>query len=164
MEYFWIRQDSRYIHTPMIVDFYQSMRRQNFTVDKAYKIPDYNVVFCDTDKEWDRIDVLDSQVFMVSEMVRHVFQMYEKNIRYKFFCCLNNKKEEYANYYAPVIPELDCLAEKKTNGIKREKIGTSSIFRVKNPEREMVIVRLDVAESLLRRGVKGIEWKRMVLI
>lgn len=78
MEYFWIRQDNRYIHTPIIKDFYQTMRRQNFVTDKAYRIPDYNVVFCDTDKEWDRIDVLDCQVFLVSDLVRHVFCMYEK--------------------------------------------------------------------------------------
>ncbi len=163
MEYFWIQQDNRYLHIPMIQGFYQNMRRQDFMMDRAYKIPDRNVAFCDTEQEWDCIDIVDRQVFLVSEMVRQVFSMYEKRISYKFFCCLNNRTGAYINYYAPIIPQLDCLAEKRSIRLKKEKIGDSSIFRVKNAEKEMVVVRLDVAESLLRRNVKGIVWNRMVL-
>lgn len=68
------------------------------------------------------------------------------------------------NYYAPIFPQVDCLEEIKTSRIKREKIGDFSIFQIKNPDREMTAVRLDVAESLLRRRVKGIEWQRLVLV
>ncbi len=164
MEYFWIRQDSRYLHIPMIQGFYQNMRRQDFTIDRAHRIPDRNIAFCDTDQEWDCIDILDRQGFLVSEMVRHVFLMYEERINYKFFCCLNNRTGEYINYYAPIIPQLDCLAEKRTVKLEKGKIGDSGIFRVKNTEKEMVVIRLDVAESLLRRRVKGIIWNRMVLV
>lgn len=166
MDYFWIRQDHSYVHTPVIKGFYEKMQRKDFTVESAFKIPERNVVFCDSEEKQDFIDILDGQLFLVSKTVRHVFQMYEKSMSYKFFCFLNNITGEYANYYAPIIPTIDCLAE-RTSGqkddtkIKAEAIGTSSIFRVKNKEKEVIVVRLDAAESLLRRNLRGVELIRL---
>lgn len=173
MEYFWLRQEHGYLHTPVIKGFHENLRRKDFTVEAALKIPERSIVYCDSEEKQDFIDILDGQLFLVSKAVRHVFQMYEKSITYKFFCFLNNITGEYANYYAPIIPAIDCLAEnsfvrkddvKIKIKIKIKAIGTASIFRVENKEKDMVVVRLDAAESFLRRNLQGIELIRLECI
>ena len=168
MDYFWIRQNREYLNTPVIEGFYQTMRRKDFRPETAFKIPEKNVVFCSSRKSLDFLDILDGQVFLVSGMVKRVFEMYERGMSYKFFCCLNNVTGEYGTYYAPMIPFIDCLAkgraEKGRTAIWQERITDRAVFRAENPLQEMVMIRLDVAESLLRRRPKGIELERIILV
>lgn len=162
MDYFWIRQDRRYENSPVIEDFYEKMQRKNFTPERKHRIPDRNVVYCDTFRKLDFTDIVDGQAFLVSEKIRRVFEIYERQITYKFFCILNNLADEYMTYYAPILPVVDCMVKpgpgRENKLILRESaIDSASIFRVKYDEREIVVVRLDVAESLLRRDVRGVE-------
>lgn len=169
MDYFWLRQDHCYLHTPVIKGFHEKTRRSDFTVESAASIPERNIVYCDSEEKQEFIDILDGQLCLVSKTVRNVFRMYEKGITYKFFCFLNNITGEYANYYAPIIPATYCLAEgipvqKNDIKIKQEAISEASIFRAENQEKEIIVVRLDVAESLLRRNLQGIELIRLKCI
>lgn len=164
--FFLLSQDQKYRNPPVIEDFYQRMRRKDFTVELADKIPDRNVVYCDTNRKQDFLDVLDQQVLLVSREVKEVFQMYQRDINYKYFCCLNNVTGEYKNYYAPILPFLNCIAGQGARGnreelkLVRNKIGDAGIFRIPFYENGLTVIRLDVAESLLRRKLKGIELKR----
>ena len=67
-----------------------------------------------------------------------------------------------------MIPFIDCLAkgraEKGRTAIWQERIKDRAVFRAENPLQEMVMIRLDVAESLLRRRPKGIELERIILV
>lgn len=60
-----------------------------------------------------------------------------------------------------------CVSETKGIGVGRrmtfemEKAGSHSFFRAVGTEREITVVRLDAAESLLRRGVRGITLERV---
>lgn len=169
MDYFLIRQDPGYRYAPVMTGFHQKMRRKDFTIQNASKIPERNVMFCDTEKPLEFLDVLDGQLFLVSETVKRVFQMYERGINYKFFCLINNYTGEYGRYYAPILPVIDCLKDSKPVQrdmveVVREAVGTRAVFRIDHAEREMTAIRLDVAESLLRRGLKGIELKRILLV
>ncbi|MNM87696.1 hypothetical protein D3C81_998850 [compost metagenome] len=47
--------------------------------------------------------------------------------------------------------------------LQRDKIGPRRIFRVKESERPLIIIRLDVAESILRRDLVGIRLKRVLM-
>ncbi|MCC8024640.1 MAG: hypothetical protein LIP16_04960 [Clostridium sp.] len=161
MDYFWLRQDRRYVNPPVIEGFYTRMRRKDFVPENRYKIPDRNVVYCDSDKNLDFTDVLDRQLFLVSEKVKNVFKLYEKSIIYKCFCLLNNQRNEYMLYYAPLISEIDSFFNENELTLKGEGMGSSSIFRVKCESKEVIVVRLDVAESLLRRNPEGIELRKI---
>lgn len=168
MDYFWIRQDNQCPYSPNMEGFYQTMQRKDFSVENAIKIPQRNIMYCNTQNKLMFIDVLDQQLFLISKEVKKVFHMYEKEISYKMFCILNNITGDYGVYYAPIIPAINCLENKTLRNedcikIEYDKIGSSSIFRVENQWKEMVVIRLDVAESLLRRQLKGIDLKRVTL-
>lgn len=167
MDYFVLRQDKRYTNPPAIRDLYRLLRRKDLCRKEAYKIPQRNVVFAPSSRNLDFLDVLDDQLFLVTEKVKKVITLYEPATEFKHFCILNNLKNEYGLYYAPILPEAACVSETKGIGVGRrmtfemEKAGSHSFFRAVGTEREITVVRLDAAESLLRRGVRGITLERV---
>ncbi len=76
---------------------------------------------------------------------------------------IHNQKDAYCIYYAPIFQRISCLSsESQWNRwgnrvekcvLDREAIGDAGIFRVGGTENRIVVIRLDVAESLLRRGI-----------
>lgn len=86
MDYFCIRQDQRYRYTPVIQNFYSTFMRKDFMEDNGVRIPDKNVVFSNSAKEHDRVDILDSQMFAVSRPVKDVFRIYIPSMKFKQFC------------------------------------------------------------------------------
>ena len=45
--------------------------------------------------------------------------------------------------------------------IEKDKIGDRKVFKLAHKEKTIILVRLDAAESLLRRNVKGIKLTRV---
>ena len=175
MDYFRISQDKRYLHTPVITNLNEIiLRRADTSIDNASKIPNINVGFARPEDHIDFIDVLDTQMFMVLDRVKDVFRMYEPGMAFKAVCILNNKTGAYGNYHIPVLPEIDCLSSEsevstdKSNRkrllLKREIPNEHVIFKVKGLLTDVVVIRLDVAESLLRRKIMKYNLDRIIQI
>lgn len=171
MEYFRIRQDSRYLFTPVFSNPGEVMqRRKSVSLENADRIQDVSVLFADSPHLLDFPDILDRQFFLVSMEAKKVFAMYEPSMIFKNVCILNNERDEYGQYALPLFRELDCLAEGSEVSpdrtyIKRLRIrqqgGLDSIFKVAGLMTDAVIIRLDVAESLLRRGIRRFALERV---
>lgn len=159
MDYFWIRQDKRYRHIPAIQEFYSTFKRKDFVEENAIRIPEKNVVFTNSPVALDYVDILDEQMFAVSQPVRDIFRMYEPSMEFKDFCLLNNTLNDYKRYFTPVLVSIPCVKDyfKNIPVLIKERVIESSILRVQDAKEEMVIIRLDVAESLLRRGIRKYE-------
>lgn len=149
MNYFRVEQDKRYLHPPGIDQFIDSYNRVDFSIERSGKVPDRNVVFSNSDYELDDIDFLESPVILVSETVKDVFSMYERTLKFKTFCILNNLRRSHYTYYAPIFKKLDLHVG--------ESLTDEAVFKIPYRSKEVVIIRLDVAESLLRRSVRGIK-------
>lgn len=174
MEYFRLRQDRRYLFTPYMNTLKDIIRRtDDLYVDNGVHIPDFNSVFVSSDKPCDFISILDQQIFLVKEGVKQVFSIYEPLIKFKQFFMFHNRMGEYCEYYAPILKEVDCISSiskrNPYNGLlenctlERGHIQDESIFRLANAGERFVIIRLDVAESLLRRGIRDFSLERMTL-
>ena len=164
MEYFRISQDKRYTHPPVITNLNDIIqRRTQLSEEEAQEVADINVAFAKPEKTLDFVDVLDSQMFLVGEQVRDVFGMYEPLLTFKSVCILNNMTGDYRNYYAPVFRTIDCYSEKSEANrnrsiieklvLRESEIRNLGIFKVGNVGTEVVVIRLDVAERPLRRGI-----------
>lgn len=170
MEYFILKQDKRYINPPSIKDLYSLLRRKELCRKEEHKIPQRNIVFATSERKLDFLDVLDDQIFLVTDKVKKVISIYEPTAVYKTFCILNNRKNEYGLYYAPILPEVNCvyvtngLGQKRTLLLDRKKAGIHGFFRATGTEKETTVVRLDAAESLLRREVRGMVLEKIETI
>lgn len=173
MDYFILTQDKRYRRVPTLHGLNQPVMHRDLKPGSAYKIADVGVYFSNSEYPQDYIDIMDHQLFMVSRDMKKVFQMYDPSMRFKLFCVLNRKTNEMGEYYAPIFREIDCVSENsqfnldksfiKHLVLHRSMIGEQSIFRVSGLRKETVIIRLDVAESLLRRKLRGISLNRVGL-
>lgn len=144
MDYFILQQDYRYYQYPNIVGFNEQYNRRDFVSENAYKIPDRNIVFSNISQKVNYIDYLNTPIILISEKIKKVFSMYDKSLLYKYFCILNNQTSEYGNYYVPIVN-----TQKEING--------KCIVKLEQQKGEFIVVRLDVAESLLRRNVRGVK-------
>lgn len=172
MNYFILSQDRRYTRRlPTIEKFNQLAMRNDFTRENSKKIEDINVVQASSPEPLDYIDLMDHQVFIVSKEVKKIFLMYEPSIYFKMFCMLNNKVNDgqTGEYYAPIFREIDCVSPKSEFNLDKShikklvlfkrKISHFPIFRISKIKKETIIVRLDVAESLLRRKLRGLNFE-----
>lgn len=111
------------------------------------------------------IDIMTDPIVMVTKKVKNCLQLYEPNVPFKEIILLDRKKRVTQNYFVPGLAELDFLTDRseytnwnydlKYAELDKKKIGDKAVFTVKGPEKRNIIIRLDVAESLLRRGAKG---------
>lgn len=170
MEYFYISQDKRYRNAPEINHFYDRYYPNLFNPTESYRIPEKNVVYCQSEKNVDMVDIISGPVFFVSEEVKKVFSAYDDTICFKLFFLLNTVADQGQLYYVPILPEFDCLKlDKKMRGpqlyLDSRKMEGRYICRVQGKEYNGgLVVNKEVAESLLRRRLKGISYRRLEVI
>lgn len=174
MQYFLLKQNREYSRTPSIQNFNSSgFMRKDFTPHNCQKIEDINMVMSPSKEPLEYLDVLDTQVFLVGKEVKKVFSLYDPSIRFKMFIMMNKLIEggQTGEYYAPILRQIECVAptsefNRDTSHIKKlvlfeNKISHLPIFRVGGIKAEATIVRLDVAESLIRREFQGLKFEKV---
>lgn len=165
MEYFYISQDKRYRNGPEVSHFYDKYYPNLFTPKECHRIPDKNVVYCESEKAVDMLDVISGPVFFISEAVKKVFYAYDDAICFKLFFLLNTFTDQGGLYYTPILSEIDCLERNRLDSklyLNSKKLTGQCICRASgNQFKSGLVVNLEVAESLLRRKLKGINYQRL---
>ena len=106
-------------------------------------------------------------------MVRDVIKMYEPTTQFKEIILLDRKNATSEIYYIPLLEHCDCLAPESelsrgrdtliTAVLDPEKIEDRSIFYLGGFSKLYAVARLDLVESLLRRGGRGIGLERCII-
>lgn len=174
MQYFLLKQNRDYSQTPSIENFHgRGFMRKNFTPSGCKKIEDINMVMSPSKEALQYLDVLDTQVFLVSKEVKKVFSLYDPSMRFKMFIMMNNliAGGQTGEYYAPIFREVECASPSsefnldksyiKKLALIESKVSHLPIFRVGGIRAEATIVRLDVAESLMRRKFLGLKFEKV---
>lgn len=98
-------------------------------------------------------------------------EKYNRNIIFKRTALIDRNNQKQKIYYIPIFEEVETLhKDSKFNWNKsglekiildKDKIKDKKIFKVKESSERVIVIRLDVAESLLRRKLKGISIERL---
>ena len=67
-----------------------------------------------------------------------------------------NIRKKFQDEKLPLVDRVLVLDE--------EKIGANAVFRIKGCDKSCIAARLDVVESLLRRGIQGITIEEVQLV
>lgn len=171
MDYFLLKQDERYSYTPSILDWFNKINIKNLNLINADKIKDVVILYVKSDKNNNYLDVLDNQLFLVSEPMKKILEKYDPNIIFKMICLIDYKNSKQSIYYLPIFEEIEALSEDAEMNLNKtvvkklvlneEKIKNKKIFKLKESSESMVVIRLDVAESLLRRDFDGISLEKV---
>lgn len=120
-------------------------------------------------------DILTTPTFLVSDRLKDILAMYEKETEFKGIQIFPTSEEsrQYPVYWVPRFPEADCIHESSIlydNGmvsslvLDSRRIGRRNVFRLSGLLEYKVAVSLPVAESILRRRFYGVELRKMEVV
>lgn len=175
MDYFSIAQDNVFYNsvTFRIKSLNPTQRRIEVTKADADSIK--GVFRFDVKSSPDNFypDILDVPIFLVSNNVAEVFKNYFDAAGLRAALLIDAKNKQHHLYWLPLMNKIDCLHETtvfykddsvKTLILSREKVQGHKIFRVGGIMETMVIVHLEIAESLLRRNCTGVSIKPIACV
>jgi len=168
MEYFMMRQDPR-VHnvaepTGAIVSKLRHITREEMD---AISIPPNMYVKKGSTIEYP--DYIESPIMLVSEKLKRIMSKYQKDAIFKAAILMEKDINRQETYYMISAPRIECASDESTYDthgrikelvLDQEKVGHARIFFAIGCE-QRVFVRLDVAESILRRDSNGVWFERM---
>lgn len=171
MDYFLVKQDSRYQNTPEVLNTMSEIDRRYINREDEHKIRNEIGLFVKSSDFNIYLDIMDRQLFLVSEKVKKVFERYDEDMIFKIIALIDYEKHMQHIYYLPIFEEVEALSEKAEYGfnkmvinkivLDKEKIKEKKIFKLKEGDKNRIIARLDVVESLLRRELDGVAFERL---
>ena len=166
MRYYILEQDKGFTDVPKLVNWFEHLTVANTRKPDIQNIHQREIFQMQSGEDTVYVDILFSPILMVSDTVKECMALYEPNIQFKEVILLNQKRRRMQNYFLPSLEEIDCLTPKseytfghmdlKYIEIDKDKVGDKAVFKLKGVEKSYIIARLDMVESLLRRGGKGI--------
>ncbi|WP_068777096.1 hypothetical protein [Paenibacillus sp. FJAT-26967] len=173
MDYFVLQQDRRYADVPVLLDVRSQIDVRDIHPMRAGNIPGTVVMHVKSTKETEYPDVLDGQLYLMSDRLRQIVSLYEPRLLFKLIPLIDRVQRKQSNYHLPVFEDADVLSpasEFNLDGsvikrlvLQRDKLAGRRIFKIKESLKPLIVVRLDVAESLLRRDFEGICLERVAV-
>lgn len=119
MDYFLIGQDKRCKNTPQIININDTVERRYINRKDEYKVLNEMVLYVRS-SEWNNyIDIMDNQLFIVSEEVKKVFEKYDEDITFKMIALTDFERSVQNIYYIPIFEEREALSERTEYGFNR---------------------------------------------
>lgn len=166
MEYFLLKQDERCTDIPMIKDLFNKIDKRNISMEKEVRIDDINVFHVRGTKKSVFADVLERQLYIVSESIKNLLEMHGSHIIFKTVFLIDRTNRKQKKYFIPIFPKFDCLHESsefnldksviKKIVIDRSKVKGRAIFKIDEGDKTCVVVSLELAESIRKSGFLGI--------
>lgn len=165
MDYFLLKQDVRYTNVP-------TLQKVMETIDpwKLYDLQPEDIVkplmfHVKADAESIFIDYLEGPIPLISDALKRLVQAYVPEMPMKLTILTQIEQRIQKNYYIPFVERLTAVhPESEWNldqsvfqlVLQADAIRSHKIFTIQESAIPMIIVRLDVAESILRRDYTGI--------
>ena len=171
MKYFLIKMDQKFNTAPEIKGWFDKIKHRDICVERSHNIEKRQLLFIESNPNTVFPDVLTFPFFLVSETVRNVIHSYGPNIIFKEIILLDSKHAKTFTYYLPILKCINCLFDStKLTGDKYSalnavidagSVGDNVIFSLANSSDFNVVMRLDLVESILSRGAKGMELREI---
>lgn len=158
MDYFIMRTDKRLRRLPQI-----QLPKEFSTMEITKTVFAYVKKYNGMDTEY--ADYLESPVPLVAGKFQRILQKYQQDMVLQRVMLVEKETGKQKPYFFMKPPEIICADEKEPESdaggriqkfvLNEERVGTRKIFLAGDYNRQLM-VRLDVAESILRRESSGI--------
>ncbi|SFR89010.1 hypothetical protein [Anaeromicropila populeti] len=160
MKYFLVESDKKYTDAPFLIDWFQKIRIENIEKGRSHLLPQRLVLPIRSNKDTVFIDVIFFPFLLVTETVRKVIAMYEPKTIFKQIALLDGKFEKTELYHLPILEKMNCELKKgqlvTEIELEYSKIKEKTIFQFTYQNSTYTVMRLDILESILRRGARGL--------
>ncbi|MCM1159602.1 MAG: hypothetical protein NC412_00120 [Roseburia sp.] len=166
MEYYCLTIDKRYSEAPVIKNWTGKIQREYITEEKSYLLQQRELLEIVENKNVFFTDIVVFPFFLVSDMCKNVISLYEPKTKFKQIVLMEMKTSKYQVYHLPILKKIHGMETVRKVGkisikesklmVRKDDIENLGIFQVETNGKTNTIIRLDVLESMLRRGAKGI--------
>lgn len=166
MKYFLLSTELERNPLPQITNWFEQINPRDITPDRAGNIPDWLQLQVSNGLEAVFSDVLSMPGYLVSTAVYSAMKLYDPYMKQKQVVLFDRQAQIMHLYHLPILPVCDCLLpESKLSRDKTEilygvldveKAGRRPFVKLGGTAKTQVAFRLDVVESILRRGAKGL--------
>ena len=171
MRYFIMEQDEKYSDSPNIINWFGKINVQKLKQGQSWELPDRTLLEIRNNPDTIFTDVVSKPFLIYSKKTKDAVSIYESGIVHKQIVLLDDKNLMTELYYLPILKMIDCLSEKSELNTDKSIVRRAVLDKSKLPNRSIfvldglssiyAVVRLDLAESLLRRGVRGITLRKV---
>ena len=166
MRYYLVSQDKGYSKLPKIKNVFDKLSLNRTKAPNIENLEKRFILEIESEVNTEYVEILMSSLFLVTQEIKDCIKLYEPNISCKEVILLDRKNKEKYHYYLPELDSIECLTDNCEYGfghyelkkieIDENKTKDKAIFRLAKMEKDYIIMRLDLVESLLRRGARGI--------
>lgn len=170
-EYFVLKQDERETDVPVLVDIRRQIDVRDIHWASAHKLAEMIVMQVRANQESTCPDVLDGQLYLISDRLKRLVEQYAPDTIFKQTPLIDLKYRRQHHYFLPIFEEVEALSprsERVGDGsvirklvLNGELLSGKRIVRIKESGKPLIVVRLDVAESILRRDFAGVRLERV---
>ena len=168
MDFFIMSQNKRISNAARAVA--GSPKIKNMNREELAAMPDTMLLYVEEDRHNEYPDYIE-ELGVVSGKLKRIMSKYQKDILFKTVVLIeksNNRQQTYYYLSAPEIQSAVTVQKNMENQKNREnklildeeKIGQTRIFSVQHYGKRL-IVRLDAAESILRRDSYGVWFEKV---
>ncbi len=168
MKYFEIQDSPELKYAPKLKDWYGKFDVRDIRIDVFPKLPEMQLFIIEPSENTIFTDIVLFPFLLVSPMVQEVIKMYQERCFFRTVILLDQLNKESRQYYLPVLDETsdiqlqriqyrDGMATPEIPDIQAEKVNPDrNLFWVRDLKKRHIILSLDMAESLIRRGITGL--------
>ena len=149
MKYYEVTVHDKYT-PPNPIGWYGTLDPKTLSLKGIHGIRKHILLLVEDHMQMSFTDVITFPCFMLSALVRDVIGMYDTDISFARIIFLDRKNRESRAYYIVDLPMLYAA-----NGGKRAMMKVNN----KSTGKEIVVMRMDLVESILRRGAVGMGLK-----
>jgi len=166
MDYFIMQQDQRIFHK---LQFLSPVKSENRIAEQMIHTPETIIIYVKENRCNEYPGYIEAPMKLIPQRIKRIIGKYQPDIIFKPVILIEKAKNRQEEYYAMNIPAIECASETSTRDalgnvkefvLDEEKVRNSRIFLAKDYGNQLLI-RLDVAESILRREAYGIWLKKV---
>ena len=168
MEYFTMNQDPRLLKVikPVGTDV---DKLTGLTHEEICGASEAIILYVKGSEQKEYVDYIEFPIKLISKKLKTIMSKYQKDAVFITVVFIEKETSRQETYYLISAPKISCASEetvydKNGNVLKfvldQGKVGPARIFCASENENQL-IVRLDVAESILRREPDGIWLERV---
>ncbi|GIP11923.1 hypothetical protein J1TS5_40930 [Paenibacillus macerans] len=113
---------------------------------------------------------IERPVLLFSEDFRRVITSFEPDLEHKTVVVMDLKRHIQVPYSLMNFKEIPCLLQNSTTAkigefvIDESRVPGLKIFKIPYYRSSLLVVRLDVAEGLLRKSLRGLKLRRILSV
>ncbi len=169
MKYFMISQDKALSNVIVPEKLDGSLYRDDASKKEFDAVQNMVVTYFDNSQELEKPDILYAPAFLVSDRLKKLLRAFDPKMKCKGIRCYPHEVEdpEALLYWWLWIPRVSCLSGQTVRyptGLVKHPVAVESrlrgypILMVEGTIETMVLVSLELAEAMLRRGMWGMDY------